>query len=117
MLTCTSHGSRSRNVEIRPTTIPRTLKAQIEQVRRPRGLRLAFDHHKSLARGLKAARPKQGWSWIKPQARPPSARAGYDRRQRRGLSQYPHRARSALMMLDAYLPEGYVTILARTPSS
>ena len=40
---------------IRPTTIPQTLEdLQIEQAVCREALRLAFEHHKSLARGLRA---------------------------------------------------------------
>src|SRR5215218_2379192 len=46
--------NRLRNKMIRPTTIPQTLQdLQIEQAVCREALRLAFDHHKSLARGLR----------------------------------------------------------------
>ena len=46
-----------RNKMIRPTTIPQTLQdLQIEQAVAREALRLAFEHHKSLARGLKGGK-------------------------------------------------------------
>jgi hypothetical protein len=106
-----------RNKMIRPTTIPQRLQdLQIEQAVAREALRLAFDHHKSLARGLEGGAGEAG-----------GISGAFDA-QRTGktlvnmmaldmivgsggvLSHAPRRAQSALMMMDAYQPEG-VTLL------
>lgn len=104
-----------RNKMIRPTTIPSTLKdLQIEQAVAREALRLAFDHHKSLARGLKGVqtragveleREATGQTLVNMMALDMIVGSGGV------LSHAPHRAQSALMMLDAYAPEG-ITMLA-----
>jgi uncharacterized protein (TIGR01319 family) len=109
--------NRLRNKMIRPTTIPQTLEdLWVEQAVSREALRLAFLHHRSLARGLKGVQQD---------------RTIGDALSQRGtgetlvdmmqlamvvgsggvLSHAPLRAQSALMMLDAYEPEG-VTELA-----
>jgi len=104
-----------RNKMIRPTTIPQTLKdLQIEQAVAREALRLAFEHHKSLARGLKGVqtqagvemeRAATGQTLVNMQALNMIVGSGGV------LSHAPQRGQSALMMLDAYQPEG-VTMLA-----
>jgi len=103
-----------RNKMIRPTTIPQTLKdLQIEQAVAREALRLAFDHHKSLARGLKGGHTESGMELDKATGRTLVEMMQLNMIVGSGgvLSHAPHRAQSALMMLDAYLPEG-VTMLA-----
>ncbi len=103
-----------RNKMIRPTTIPQTLKdLQIEQAVAREALRLAFDHHKSLARGLKGGQTEAGMELDKATGKTTVDMMKLDMIVGSGgvLSHAPHRAQSALMMLDAYLPEG-VTMLA-----
>ena len=103
-----------RNKMIRPTTIPQTLKdLQIEQAVAREALRLAFDHHKSLARGLKGGQTEAGMELDKTTGKTLIDMLQLDMIVGSGgvLSHAPHRAQSALMMLDAYQPEG-VTMLA-----
>lgn len=103
-----------RNKMIRPTTIPQTLKdLQIEQAVAREALRLAFDHHKSLARGLKGGQTEAGMELDKVTGKTLVNMLKLDMIVGSGgvLSHAPHRAQSALMMLDAYQPEG-VTMLA-----
>ena len=103
-----------RNTMIRPTTIPQTLKdLQIEQAVAREALRLAFDHHKSLARGLKGGQTEAGMELDKQTGKTTVDMLKLDMIVGSGgvLSHAPHRAQSALMMLDAYSPEG-VTMLA-----
>jgi len=103
-----------RNKMIRPTTIPQTLKdLQIEQAVAREALRLAFDHHKSLARGLKGGQTEAGMELDKVTGKTTVDMLKLDMIVGSGgvLSHAPHRAQSALMMLDAYAPEG-ITMLA-----
>ena len=105
-----------RNKMIRPTTIPqRLIDLQIEQAVCREALRLAFEHHKSLARGLTGTtRDKNignlfdaknsGQTLVNLFALDMIVGSGGV------LSHAPRRAQSALMMLDAYQPEG-VTLL------
>ena len=54
---------------IRPTTIPQTYEdLLIEQGVAREALRLAFEHHKSLARGLRLRRPARIWPGPRPVA-------------------------------------------------
>lgn len=104
-----------RNKMIRPTTIPQTLKdLQIEQAVAREALRLAFEHHKSLARGLKGGQTRAGIE-LEREASGQTLVKMLDLDMIVGsggvLSHAPHRAQSALMMLDAYQPEG-LTMLA-----
>ena len=106
-----------RNKMIRPTTIPQTLgDLYIEQAVSREALRLAFLHHKSLARELKGVQQTRtigdalsqsgtGKSLVRMMDLNMIVGSGGV------LSHAPRRAESALMMLDAYAPEG-VTMLA-----
>jgi hypothetical protein len=106
-----------RNKMIRPTTIPQTLRdLYIEQAVAREALRLAFDHHKSLARELKGVQQTRtigdalsqestGKSLVKMMDLDMIVGSGGV------LSHAPKREQAALMMLDAYQPEG-VTMLA-----
>ncbi len=106
-----------RNKMIRPTTIPQTLKdLQIEQAVSREALRLAFEHHKSLARGLKGVQQKRSIGEALSQGDTGATLVKMlDLNMVVGsggvLSHAPHRGQSAMMMMDAYQPEG-VTMLA-----
>jgi uncharacterized protein (TIGR01319 family) len=106
-----------RNKMIRPTTIPQTLKdLQIEQAVAREALRLAFEHHKSLARGLKGMQQSRTIGDAISQGDTGATLVnmmGLNMIVGSGgvLSHAPLRGQSALMMMDAYQPEG-VTMLA-----
>lgn len=103
-----------RNKMIRPTTIPQTLKdLQIEQAVAREALRLAFEHHKSLARGLKGVQTQAGIELERATGQTLVNMMQLNMIVGSGgvLSHAPQRAGSALMMLDAYQPEG-LTMLA-----
>src|SRR5437763_8725346 len=109
--------NRLRNKMIRPTTVPFTLEdLLIEQAVAREALRLAFDHHKSLARGLKGVQQQRtiGEAFSQEQAGQTLVdMLALDLIVGSGgvLSHAPSRAQAALMMMDAYQPEG-VTELA-----
>ena len=109
--------NRLRNKMIRPTTIPHTYHdLLLEQAVAREALRLAFLHHKQLARGLKGVQQQRtigealeqtetGKSLVEMMNLHMIVGSGGV------LSHAPRRAQSALMMMDAYQPEG-VTMLA-----
>jgi uncharacterized protein (TIGR01319 family) len=109
--------NRLRNKMIRPTTIPQTYEdLLLEQAVAREALRLAFIHHKQLARGLKGVQQQRtigealeqtetGKTLVQMMALDMIIGSGGV------LSHAPKRAQSALMMMDAYQPEG-VTMLA-----
>ena len=109
--------NRLRNKMIRPTTIPYTLEdLLIEQAVCREALRLALDHHRSLARELTGVQRDRSVGEVFEQ------RGGGETLVRMMaldlivgsggvLSHAPRREQSALMMTDAYQPEG-VTELA-----
>jgi hypothetical protein len=108
--------NRLRNKMIRPTTIPQTYEdLLIEHAVSREALRLAFDHHKSLAKSLTGLQQQRDIGQIFDQ------KAGGETLVKMMkldmiigsggvLSHAPMRAQSALMMMDAYQPEG-VTML------
>ena len=110
--------NRLRNKMIRPTTIPHTLEdLRIEQAVAREALRLAFEHHKSLARTLMGVQQQRsvgdildqqatGQTLVKMMELDMIVGSGGV------LSHAPRNAESAYMMLDAYQPEG-VTMLAK----
>ena len=106
-----------RNKMIRPTTIPQTLRdLYVEQAVSREALRLAFIHHKSLARELKGVMQTRTIADALSQATTGKTLVhlmDLDMIVGSGgvLSHAPKREQSALMMLDAYQPEG-VTMLA-----
>jgi uncharacterized protein (TIGR01319 family) len=108
--------NRLRNKMIRPTTIPQTYEdLLIEQAVSREALRLAFDHHKSLARSLKGVQQQRDVGQIFEQASTGQTlikMMALDMIIGSGgvLSHAPRRAQSALMMLDAYQPEGITMI-------
>jgi len=108
--------NRLRNKMIRPTTIPQTYEdLLIEHAVAREALRLAFHHHKSLARNLVGnsqqrdvgqifSQDQSGESLVRMMELDMIIGSGGV------LSHAPNRAQSALMMMDAYQPEG-VTML------
>lgn len=101
-----------RNKMIRPTTIPqRLMDLQIEQAVSREALRLAFEHHKSLARGLTGSASEKNVGNIfegKGTGQTLVNLLSLDMIVGSGgvLSHAPRREQSALMMMDAYQPEG-----------
>jgi uncharacterized protein (TIGR01319 family) len=108
--------NRLRNKMIRPTTIPQTYEdLLIEQAVAREALRLAFEHHKSLARSLKGTQQQRDVGQIFDQTQTGETlikMLSLDMIIGSGgvLSHAPSRAQSALMMLDAYEPEGITMI-------
>lgn len=108
--------NRLRNKMIRPTTIPQTYEdLLIEHAVAREALRLAFEHHKSLARGLVGVQQQRDVGQIfdqKESGQTLVQMMKLDMVIGSGgvLSHAPSRAQSALMMMDAYQPEG-VTML------
>ena len=108
--------NRLRNKMIRPTTIPHTYEdLLIEHAVAREALRLAFLHHKTLARGLTGMQQQRDVGQIFDQEASGSTLVkmlDLDMVIGSGgvLSHAPNRAQSALMMMDAYEPEG-VTML------
>jgi hypothetical protein len=97
---------------IRPTTIPQALEdLVIEQAIAREALRLAFEQHKSLAVGLKGVQTERTISDIVSQAESGASLVNLlDLGLLVGsggvLSHAPRRVQAALMMVDAFLPEG-----------
>lgn len=108
--------NRLRNKMIRPTTIPHSYEdLLIEQAVAREALRLAFYHHKSLARTLTGVQQQRDVGQMFDQAASGETlikMMQLDMIIGSGgvLSHAPERAQSALMMMDAYEPEG-VTML------
>jgi len=108
--------NRIRNKMIRPTTIPQTLEELIiEQAIAREALRLAFEHHKTMAVGLKGVQQERTISEAFAQTM--SGATLVDMMSLAlligsggVLSHAPRRVQSALMMLDAFQPEG-ITML------
>jgi uncharacterized protein (TIGR01319 family) len=108
--------NRLRNKMIRPTTIPQTYEdLLIEHAVSREALRLAFEHHKSLARNLTGTQQQRDIGQIFDQQAGGQTLVNMmalDMVIGSGgvLSHAPKRAQSALMMMDAYQPEG-ITML------
>ncbi|MCL5038848.1 MAG: glutamate mutase L [Firmicutes bacterium] len=108
--------NRIRNKMIRPTTIPQTLdELVIEQALSREALRLAFEHHKTLAVGLKGVQKQRTIGDAFDQSSSGESLINLmDLGMLIGsggvLSHAPRRVQSALMMLDAFLPEGVTTL-------
>lgn len=106
-----------RNKMIRPTTIPQSLRdLRIEQAVAREALRLAFEHHKTLARSLKGVQTVRTVGEFMDQKETGATLVdlmSLDMIIGSGgvLSHAPRRSEAAYMMLDAYQPEG-VTMLA-----
>ncbi len=109
--------NRIRNKMIRPTTIPQTLEElKVEQAIAREALRLAFIQHKFMAVGLKGVQQERTISDAFDQGATGSSLVDMMKLNMLigsggVLSHAPRRAQSALMMIDAFLPEG-VTMLA-----
>jgi uncharacterized protein (TIGR01319 family) len=109
--------NRIRNKMIRPTTIPQALEElQIEQAISREALRLAFKQHKEMAVGLKGVQQERTISDAFDQSATGETLINMmDLSILIGsggvLSHAPRRAQSALMMIDAFQPEG-VTMMA-----
>jgi uncharacterized protein (TIGR01319 family) len=104
--------NRIKNKMIRPTTIPQSLEdLVIEQAISREALRLAFEQHRSLAVGLKGVQTARTISDVMTQTESGSSLVNLlDLGLLVGsggvLSHAPRRVQSALMMIDAFLPEG-----------
>src|SRR5438094_7036336 len=104
--------NRVKNKMIRPTTIPQSLEdLVIEQAIAREALRLAFEQHKALAVGLKGVQTQRTISDIVAQSESGSSlvnlvELGLLVGSGGVLSHAPRRVQSALMMIDAFLPEG-----------
>lgn len=105
-----------RNKMVRPTTIPQDLRdLQIEQAASREALRLAFEHHKSLAREMVGVQQQRDISDIFEQKASGSTLVDMfelDMLIGSGgvLAHAPKLAQTALMMMDAYAPQGLTTL-------
>ncbi len=105
-----------RNKMIRPTTIPQRWEdLQIEQAVCREALRLAFDHHRTLARSLTGVAQEKNVGNVFEQAGSGHSLVNLvdlDMIVGSGgvLSHAPERAEAALMMMDAYQPEGFTLL-------
>ena len=109
--------NRIRNKMIRPTTIPHTIDdLKVEQAIAREALRLALEQHKNMAVGLKGVQQQRtisdafsqstsGQTLVNMMSLNLIVGSGGV------LSHAPRRSQSALMMIDAFLPEG-ITRLA-----
>jgi uncharacterized protein (TIGR01319 family) len=104
--------NRIRNKMIRPTTIPQSLQdLVIEQAIAREALRLAFEHHKTLAVGLKGVQQVRDVAETFSQSGSGATLVDLmelDMIIGSGgvLSHAPRRVQSVMMMLDAFQPEG-----------
>ncbi|MFH0887703.1 MAG: glutamate mutase L [Planctomycetota bacterium] len=109
--------NRIKNKMIRPTTIPQTKdELQIEQAIAREALRLAFEHHKQLAVGLKGIQQERSISDAFEQTSTGQTLINMNRLHlivgSGGiLSHAPRRVQSMIMMIDSYQPVG-ITHLA-----
>ena len=109
--------NRIRNKMVRPTTVPQTQDDLIiEQAISREALRLAFEHHKSLAVGLRGIQQARdaGSAFdqtLTGQSHIDLMKLGMLIGSGGVLSHAPRRVQSVIMMLDAFQPEG-VTQLA-----
>lgn len=109
-------GNDIRNKMIRPTTIPQTLgDLQVEHAAAREALRLAFEQHKLLATELKGVQRRRDIAdaFAAGGARSLVDMMALDLIVGSGgvLSHAPRRAQAALMMIDAFEPQG-ITHLA-----
>jgi uncharacterized protein (TIGR01319 family) len=109
--------NRVRNKMVRPTTVPQTLEDLVlEQAIAREALRLAVEQHRALAVGLKGVQQERTISEALNQT---GAGASLVDLMELGLivgsggvlSHAPRRVQAAMMMVDAFLPEG-LTMLA-----
>ena len=105
-----------RNKMVRPTTIPQDLRdLQIEQAASREALRLAFEHHKSLAREMVGVQQQRDIGDLFEQKASGSTLVDMfelDMLIGSGgvLAHAPRLAQTALMMMDAYAPYGLTTL-------
>lgn len=110
--------NRLRNKMIRPTIIPQLINALVlEHAVAREALRLGFAHHKSLARGLRGVQRQRTVSDLFEQSMEEETyidmlRVDIVAGTGGLLSHAPRRAQTALMLIDAFQPEG-VTKLAQ----
>ena len=104
--------NRVRNKMIRPTTIPATLEElKLEQALAREALRLALEHHKSMAVGLKGVQQERTISDAFSQTRTGETLVSMmDLNLVVGsggaLSHAPRRVQAAMLLMDAFQPEG-----------
>ena len=104
--------NRVKNKMIRPTTIPSLLEElMVEQACAREALRLSFDQHRSLAVGLKGIQQERTIGDVFDQTMTGQTLVNLkDLNMLIGsggvLSHAPRRQQSAMMMIDAFLPEG-----------
>jgi len=109
--------NRIRNKMIRPTTIPHTLEElMVEQALAREALRLAFEQHKSMAVGLRGVQKERTVSDTFEQTGSDDTivdMMSLDLLIGSGgvLSHAPRRSQAAMLLVDAFLPEG-ITRLA-----
>jgi len=109
-------ADRLRNKMIRPTTVPQTAEDLcLEQAVAREALRLALAHHRELAVGLKGVAQERTISEAFEQAA--SGQSLVDMMELDlvigsggVLSHAPRRAQAALMLLDAFAPEGFTDL-------
>ncbi len=104
-----------RNKMIRPTTIPQQISGlQVEQGIAREALRLAFEQHKSLAAGLRGVQRARDISDAFGQVAEESIVKMMDLDLLVGsggvLSHAPRRSQAAMMLIDAFLPEGFTRL-------
>lgn len=108
----TALSERVRNKMIRPTTIPQQLEElKIEQAVAREALRLAFEQHKHLATGLKGVQKERDIADAFSQEVAGEAEISLmqlDLLIGSGgvLSHTPRRQQAAMMLIDAFMPEG-----------
>ncbi len=104
--------NRIRNKMIRPTTIPATLEElKLEQAIAREALRLALQHHKSMAVGLKGVQQERTISDAFDQTASGETLVNMMELSLvvgsgGALSHAPRRVQAAMMLLDAFQPEG-----------
>jgi uncharacterized protein (TIGR01319 family) len=104
--------NRIRNKMIRPTTIPATLEElKLEQAIAREALRLALEHHRSMAVGLKGVQQARTISDAFDQSRSGETLVNMMTLNLvvgsgGALSHAPRRVQAALMLMDAFQPEG-----------
>lgn len=107
----------SLNKMVRPTTLPATMEDLVlEQAVAREALRLSLEHHKSLVRGLKGIRQKREIGDIFNQTGTGQTlvdlmKIGAIIGSGGVLSYAPRRSQAAMMLLDAFLPEGVTDLM------
>jgi len=107
------------NKMVRPTTIPMTLEMLVlEQALAREALRLSFAHHKSLARKVEKEEARAAWHSTQQEIFRAAGREIIDMKKLDMLvgsggvlSHAPRRQQAAMMLIDAFQPEG-ITQLA-----